>query len=338
MKVIQVMGGNEEGGLEKHFIELCNGLADYCELIAIAHPKYQPRFNSRVTFHALDLNKSRRNPLLLWQLYRLISKHKPDIVHAQANKAIAMIATLHHYIHAKTVATVHGQKKNLRATRHFDLTIGVSHFLTSRIQSSNKKTIYNGIAMPHVQTHLAQSAFFSTQTPEQKLVLAVGRLVPEKGFDILLEAWKTIDAKLLIAGEGPEQQKLQRFIDQHEGMSKRVKLLGHRNDIPDLIHLADLVVISSRREGFSYVFAEALLLQTPVIASNVPIANEVLSDEFIVPTESAKALAALITRSLAKGDKLKNEYMPFFDYAKQNLTLDQLVRNTLSAYQDLCAK
>lgn len=338
MKVIQVMGGNEEGGLEKHFIELCNGLADYCELIAIAHPKYQSRFNSRVTFYALDLNKSRRNPLLLWQLYQLIAKHKPDIVHAQASKAIAMIATLRRYIHAKTVATVHGQKKNLKTTCHFDLTIGVSHFLTSRIQSSNKKTIYNGIAMPQVQTHLAQSAFFSMQTPEQKLVLAVGRLVPEKGFDILLEAWKTIDAKLLIAGEGPEQQKLQTFINKHEGMSDRVKLLGHRTDIPDLIHLADLVVISSRREGFSYVFAEALLLQTPVIASNVPIANEVLTEEFIVPTESASDLASLITRSLAKGDKLKNEYMAFFDYAKQNLTLDQLVGNTLSAYQNLCSK
>lgn len=94
MKVIQVMGGNEESGLEKHFIELCNGLADYCELIAIVHPKYQSRFNSRTTFHALDLNQSRRNLLLLWQLYQLISRHKPDIVHAQANKAIAMIAIL----------------------------------------------------------------------------------------------------------------------------------------------------------------------------------------------------------------------------------------------------
>ncbi|MCP5208703.1 MAG: glycosyltransferase [Hahellaceae bacterium] len=333
MKVIQIMAGDEEGGLEKHFVELCNGLSAYCELVVMAHPKYKSRFAENITYESIDLTKGRNNPIILLQLLFLIQKHKADIIHAQANKAASMLASLRYFLSGRTVATIHNIKKHLAFTKHFDLVVGVSNEVCNSIPSTKKKTIYNGIT-PQKNVSLA-SLPEPAKRNHSPVVFAVGRLVPAKGFDILLKAWEQVDATLLIAGDGPERQALQRMIDASEHLHKRVQLLGHRDDISGIMSQAAFVVISSRNEGFSYVFAESLLLNVPVISTDVPIPNEILPAEFIASETTPDNLARLINISLAKGDSLKQEFAAIFKTAATSLTLETMVKNTFLAYQDL---
>ena len=69
-----------------------------------------------VVIYALDMTKSRRNIFLLSNILKLIRQIKPDIIHAQANKAVAIVASIQRFLLQKTVliATLHNMKRNLR--------------------------------------------------------------------------------------------------------------------------------------------------------------------------------------------------------------------------------
>jgi glycosyltransferase involved in cell wall biosynthesis len=115
----------------------------------------------------------------------------------------------------------------------------------------------------------------STVRPGTKpfTVVSVRRLVPRMGLDIAIEALALLptdlDARLLIAGSGPEQQRLEGLARQR-GVEDRVALLGRVPDdeLPSLYHGADACIVPSRElEGFGYVALEALAAGVPVIAS-----------------------------------------------------------------------
>ena len=111
-KITMVMAGDEEGGLEKHVVELSNGLASRgYQVSVIAHEKYKARLSQHIQFVPVDLSKSRRNPLVLWQLFTAIKITQPDILHVQANKAVAMVAPLLKWLKIPSVATLHSRKK-----------------------------------------------------------------------------------------------------------------------------------------------------------------------------------------------------------------------------------
>ena len=98
---------------------------------------------------------------------------------------------------------------------------------------------------------------------ERNVVLAVGRLVEQKGFDLLLEAFATCDDtwRLVIAGDGPDRAKLEEQAERL-GISERVDLPGRVSDPALLYREASLFVLSSRYEGFPNVLLEAHVART----------------------------------------------------------------------------
>jgi glycosyltransferase involved in cell wall biosynthesis len=88
-------------------------------------------------------------------------------------------------------------------------------------------------------------------------------------------------------------------------------------------------VNSSRREGFSYVFAEAMLASKPVISTNVPIANEFLPEHHIYRGESPDGFAKLFNSDLGV---MFNDQTAARKRAQQELTLDSMINNTLMVY------
>ncbi len=107
----------------------------------------------------------------------------------------------------------------------------------------------------------------------QFLVGTIGRLSDEKGFDLLIDAFarlvdRGLDARLVIAGEGPEQSSLQNQIDRL-GMSQRIQLIGFCEDTRGFLEALDLFVLSSHREGLPNVVLEAMAVGVPVIATRV---------------------------------------------------------------------
>lgn len=102
----------------------------------------------------------------------------------------------------------------------------------------------------------------------RRLFVAAGRLVPQKGFDRLLDLWPSTDAgdHLVILGDGPERRRLAQQLAA-EGIGERVRLPGFEPNPWAWYGLADAVLLPSRFEGLPNVALEALACGTPVIAT-----------------------------------------------------------------------
>ncbi|RZU31611.1 glycosyltransferase family 4 protein [Blastococcus saxobsidens] len=139
---------------------------------------------------------------------------------------------------------------------------------------------------------------------DRALVVAVGRLHPQKGYDVLLEAvarW-SVDPRVrpaplvVVAGDGPSHDELATRV-QRELLP--VTLLGRRDDVADLLGAADLCVLPSRWEARSLTAQEALRAGTPLVATRVGGLPELLGDAAeLVPAGDAVALAEAVVRVL----------------------------------------
>jgi glycosyltransferase involved in cell wall biosynthesis len=331
MRICQILAGDEEGGLEKHFEELCNKIAQTEEVHVIAHEKYRERFASNVVFHALDLSRGRKNLVILYKLRQIINHIAPDIVHAHANKAVDMVANIKYFLKPsiKMVATLHSKKRKLKSFEKFDYVIGVSHEVLKALKNPHQSVVYNGISLTTKERNPQYLSQFGIQ--DEFVVCSVGRLESVKNFSLLIRAVRDLDVKLLIVGEGSEEKKLKSTVAAL-ALEEKVIFTGFRKDVQNLLAHSDLCVISSDREGFSYVMAEALLLGTPVVSTDVGDMKRILPLSCVVPVNDVKSLSLKIHFTQEHYTDVLEEYKPSFRFAIEHFTLDAMVTGTLEVY------
>ncbi len=143
-------------------------------------------------------------------------------------------------------------------------------------------------------------------TPEgAPLLLALGRLHPNKGFDVLIRALARVpDAHLWLAGEGPEERAL-RDLAAASGVGARVRFLGWQREVAPLYRAADLYACASRVEPLGNVVLEAWAHGLPVVAAAAAGPAELIADGasgVLVPAGDADALADAIRRLLGDAD------------------------------------
>lgn len=325
-----MLAAAEDGGVENHVYALANALAERGDDVAlIAHSKHATSVCNSVAFHAVDLTRSRRNPLARRDLKRAIAAARPDVVHAHAGKAAALVDTL--ALPCPTVGTVHGTKRDLSAYKRFTQVIGVSQGVIDPLDHPAKAVVYHGVAAPKPGTGASRQAIGQELgiDPSRPLSLAVGRLVPVKGFHRLIELWSEDLGSLVIAGEGPERHRLQRL-----AAGRPVVLAGFRGDVRNLMQAADLLVISSVREAFHLGMAEALREQLPVVSTRVCGPEEILPPEQLADADS---LEATIRRSLVDLDATRRRMAPTFDWAERTLTVERMVEETRRVYAEALA-
>jgi len=138
-----------------------------------------------------------------------------------------------------------------------------------------------------------------------RLVLATGRLVPYKGFDVLIEALRDLDATAIIVGEGPLRHDLLRLAQQR-GVADRLILAGRlsRDDLKVHLHAARLYAFPSvgAAEAFGIVQIEAMAVGLPIVNTDLPtgvphVARHGL-EALTVPTNDPVALGAAIAQLL----------------------------------------
>ncbi|MDR1150955.1 MAG: glycosyltransferase family 4 protein [Bifidobacteriaceae bacterium] len=132
------------------------------------------------------------------------------------------------------------------------------------------------------------------------LLVTVGRLAPQKGLDLAIDAAVHLNGATppfvwLIAGEGPERARLAARIER---AGVPIRLLGRRDDLPDLYHAADLVVSTAIWEGQPLGLQEALRCGTPVVATDVGGTRGVVGSGGLLVDRSPRKLAAAIVRVL----------------------------------------
>ncbi|HWI50945.1 MAG TPA: glycosyltransferase family 4 protein [Symbiobacteriaceae bacterium] len=145
------------------------------------------------------------------------------------------------------------------------------------------RVIPNGIDLkPPVEGPLPPREHFAA--PGEKIIYHIGRLVPEKGVAVLLEAMPQIlrrhHAKLIVAGTGPYGDELRRRAQQL-GLGDRVYFVGWVNDATAyaLYKYADVAVVPSTYEPFGIVALEAMAAGTPLVASDVGGLHEIVRHE-----------------------------------------------------------
>lgn len=145
----------------------------------------------------------------------------------------------------------------------------------------------------------------SIKSAKSKTILAVGRLHEQKGFDLLLQAWKPIEKTysdwfLRIVGEGPKRAELEAQIES-QGL-KRVVLAGATNNVLDEYEAASIFVLSSRYEGLPLALIEAMWSGLPCIAFDCPQGPaELLAEDrgWLVPDGDIAELTAQIAYALS---------------------------------------
>lgn len=315
----------DTGGMEKHARELSSELARLGHTVTLAAAsQHLSDLEPAVKTRALDTGGSRNSPFLLLTVLRLIRANGFDVIHAQGTKAAFVLQRLTPFTRSlMRVATIHGFKSRYPKAAAFHQLIAVSQALATDIAQPGVTVIYNGVSV------IPQAPALLPKETERPVWLAVGRLVSVKGFDFLIRTFQYCPGTLLIAGDGPERQRLADLISSTH-QSETVKLLGFRSDVPALMAAADGVVISSEREGFSYVCAEALLLGKPVISTDVPIANEILPEKHIFRGEDQKRFAAYLSQDTST---LVAEQAEAQAFAADQLSLSSMASQTLNVYQ-----
>ncbi|MBO9356461.1 glycosyltransferase [Bordetella petrii] len=207
-------------------------------------------------------------------LRRVLREFQPDIVLAMMTTASVLavlaarglpcyvIATEHTHPPSQALSGLWQRLRRLtypRAARVVALTRGTADWLARHVPGSRLAVIPNPVHWPLSRT---EPVLAPPPAEGRRRLLAVGRLHPDKGFDLLIQAYAQVAARhpdwdLVILGEGGERQRLQAQIDA-AGLQARVAMPGRVGNVGDWYRDADLYVLSSRFEGLSNTLLESL--------------------------------------------------------------------------------
>jgi glycosyltransferase involved in cell wall biosynthesis len=166
--------------------------------------------------------------------------------------------------------------------------------------------------------------------PEGPVVVAVARLVPQKGLDVAVRALAGIDATLVVLGEGPERARLEALARE---AGTRLLLPGRVGDVTAVLRRADVLVHPARWEGFGLALLEAMLCALPVVATRVSSIPEIVADGetgILVPPDDPERLREALERVLADPEAMGEAGLR---RAREAFSVGRMARRTLDVYE-----
>lgn len=177
-----------------------------------------------------------------------------------------------------------------------------------------------------------------------EVLINVGRQEFQKGQRDLLEAFGEVallrsQALLLVAGRrGHATPELERMVAQSTVLQERVRFLGHRDDVPDLLAAADLFVFPSLYEGLGGAVIEAMALGLPIVTSDIPAVQEVTEEgqnAVLVPAADPSSLAKAVMGLLADPDRRARYGLRSREIYEERFTLDSVVDSMATLYRSV---
>lgn len=324
------------GGAEMQALRIANHLdRDQFEVelaILSRGGSYEKNLRSDVRLHALQ-GAGRIAKVLA--LRSLVSERRPDVLcsfldlpNLFAGLACAGIRNRPHLVacvQAPPSISWHGSLPRRlllkllaayysRAERIIAISRGVADDVAGFAPRARARTVvvYNAGVDEHVAMGSKQPLEPDDPPIDGPLVVACGRLVAQKGFDDLLDAFAIVrsripDAKLWIVGEGPDRRALERRL-QALSLQGSAHLLGFRENPFRYMAKADVFVLSSLFEGFGNVIVEAMACGAPVVSTDCPFGpSEIIADGvngILVPVREPAELAGGILK-LLEDDRLR---------------------------------
>lgn len=320
--------GTSIGGIGAHVRELAAGLVARGNRVIVAGPAETGQHfgfaDAGADFRPVEITGSAdpaRAVIVVKALRSAITG--ADVVHAHGVRAGALtgialtrretptVVTLHNAMLASGVRSRILSGLERLAVLRADVVLGASADLVERARALGARDARFGpVPAPPLPAPARDRAGVRAElgADNQILVLAVGRLAPQKDYPTLLQAariWQedwasqrtgspSAAPRLVIAGGGPLHDALQAEID---ALGLDAVLLGHRDDVADLLSAADILALSSTWEARPLAVQEAMRAGVPVVATAVGGTPELARDAAVlVPPEDPQALAAAVTR------------------------------------------
>ncbi|MBH8571657.1 glycosyltransferase family 4 protein [Nostocaceae cyanobacterium CENA369] len=288
-----------------------------------APKKAQFDLDPRVSYIPLNIAKDSNNTILgIWNNFQRIQILRDAINNSHPDAVISFMSTTN----ILTLLATRGLKipvivserndpaekslgRNWRQLRQWTYpfaarivfqTKRAKNYFPSQVQASGC-IIPNMVLLPPIAKES------SPKLLKERSLIAMGRLVRAKGFDLLLQAFAQLkdcypEWTLTILGEGSLRSDLELLRNQL-GLSDRVYLLGAVSNPYEFLKQADIFIMSSRFEGFPNALCEAMACGLPVISTDCPNGpREIIRDGIdgiLVPNENVSALAAAIKRLIS---------------------------------------
>lgn len=291
LRILHALSTCEFAGTERHVAQLTALQAlDHDVTVLLEANTRDPRTGGDITEHLAPSVRVIRAGRLgyLWRLAGLWRSGQYDIVHTHLGRASARVSWLRRLGlggRAPIIATLHTRYRG----RSYGVHDGLVCIAQWQAETLPKEQKQRSVVVPNWTTlivspeeRVRQRACIraSLKLPETAfLVVAAGRMVPEKGFALLLKAWRDAgmgrSATLVLIGDGPERSALEA---QAQGASD-IRFLGYRTDMPELLAAFDAFVLPSDHEPFGLVLLEAMAAGLPVCATAAGGVLDILADE-----------------------------------------------------------
>jgi glycosyltransferase involved in cell wall biosynthesis len=348
------------GGIETHLRTLCHELRDAVDVqvvVANDSPRLEEGMVDGIEVARLGTQFTLAAAPVCPDLVRRLRTTDADIVHVHLPNPTAVLAYLMSGHKGRLVVSYHSdvirQRVLERLFRPFLLQFlrradaivvaTPNHIDSSPVLSEFRDRctiIPYGIAVPDGGPRDRAAVARIREQYGPRLVLGVGRLVYYKGFKYLIRAMKSLDARLLLIGEGPLRGELEAEA-REQGVKDRVVFLGGVEDLTPFYRAADLFVLPSvaRSEAFGIVQLEAMACGTPVVNTSldtgVPYVSLHNVSGLTVPPENVEALSLAIRRII--GDEALRAAFQHAarERVEQEFTKEVMASRMLRLYSEL---
>lgn len=365
-KIAHFIDSSDPGGAETIVIDICKSISQYGFESEIYHfgnswlEKKCKEFNiSNVIVPWHKLYKSIKTiPIFSITFARFLRKNKVDILHSHLFGSItgACLSTyLSNTPHIGTlhdVYTIEERRKRiyllkmatLLGTRLITVSQQMRSYLNDlgRFRNGAMQTIVNGVDIEKFSKPVNKKLYSELHVnPEDIVFICVGRLEKIKGHDILIQAFSNIkpasNVKLLIVGDGPCRKEIENDIAK-AGLQNNVIMLGHRDDIPELLKLSDCFVLASHSEGLSCSIIEAMAVGLPILATDVGGNCELVKDGengYLVSCENSNALASKMQALINDEVKRKQFGKVSLRLAEEGFSLNTMIAKYINNYNEM---
>jgi glycosyltransferase involved in cell wall biosynthesis len=326
VKVLHVITDLKVGGESKHLVHVTASLPAFEHVVSClavttdpaAAPASVRREFEELGVPVVNLGVSPAKPLSLGRAFfrflGLVRREKPDVIHStliHANLMAQPASWLGIPLICSHVVTdpwlqdwqrVVERYSGLRATFLANSDAVAESLVAGGIDRRRIRVLHYGVNCDHFRPE----GPFADILPGQEILLGVGRLQPQKGFDDLIEAAALLPTRptVVLLGEGPLRERL--TSRAHE-LGVRLEIVPAVRDIAPYLRRANVVVLPSLFEGLPNVLLEALATGRPVVASDLPGHREVLcngDNGILVAPSDVQSLEDGIGRALADDGSL----------------------------------
>ena len=364
IKVLHMIETSEPGGAETVLANVASRLDKkrfVSETILLERDWLDKKLGELGVSYRVIPNERSYDPSFLWKIVKLIRNEGFNIIHAHEFMMTVYGSVIGRMAGVPMIGTMHGKNyyPDKASRRHFlrlALTMSsrlvavskdLEQFIGDTIGASGHRkltTLYNGIDV-YKYDHITNTESLRKELsipPQASIGITVGALFKVKGLTHLLDALAGLKLSpgafcMLIVGDGDQAEPLKAQAKEL-GLTDIVRFTGFRDDVPELLSLADFYVCSSLSEGLSLAIMEAMAVGKAVVATEVGGNPELIANEvngFLVPSAKPQELGQRMQKCIANGEMVKNMGERGRSIARKTFSLETMIHNYQELYHEL---